>query len=86
MLTGMVSCRKYKDHRTRRDRTEKMNQSWAPQMSDLVDAFMEWRHAIGVSGWNELDFSVVDGPCRTQNIRLVDMFCESSLSSCHPFN
>lgn len=68
--------KKYKDHRTRRDRTERMTEAWRDQMNNIADALMAW--SLEVEDRGGLDKGVweeeLDANSEYRNIRVVDQF------------
>jgi hypothetical protein len=69
-----MSDRKYKEYRTRRDRTERRNQRFAIQLEGMTDAYMEWYATLGqegVGGGNPVE---LEGEINSQTIIVVDVF------------
>ncbi|KAJ3925075.1 MAG: hypothetical protein NXY57DRAFT_1044414, partial [Lentinula lateritia] len=66
--------RRRKEHRTRRDRTERRNQRFLKQIGPMTDAYMLWDAALGKDGLGEKVLEEYEGDLNAQTITAVDVF------------
>ncbi|KAE9407449.1 hypothetical protein BT96DRAFT_954511 [Gymnopus androsaceus JB14] len=72
--TSETGKRKYKEYRTRRDRTERRNQRFAIQLEPMTDAYMAWYGALGQDGLGGGIPGDFEGEIDTQTVVTVDLF------------
>ncbi|KAG6848526.1 hypothetical protein H0H93_016281 [Arthromyces matolae] len=80
-VTHRGSKPKYKDYRTRRDRTERRTEGFARQMEGITEAYIEWANRLG-------DSALVQGPVLSDDgdvescitLRVMDAYHTYSLS------
>ncbi|KAJ7236971.1 hypothetical protein C8J57DRAFT_1529765 [Mycena rebaudengoi] len=68
---------KRKDTRTRRDRTERRNMTWALQKDGMVKAYLAWSANQGDSTWGEVCAALYEGyevDTTLQNVRIFDTY------------